>query len=1193
MTRIVVSVPGVTFDNMLFGDGWQLGELEGWWDTTKPRIVSDARPEWHGDFGQDEVYLEPRFVTVSGVFQSRENPDLVTSARDVLAALHEAGEFEFMVSDGAVGRVTARMASELAWDVDYAPGCAAFEFTVKADDPRRYGAGQSFGTGVPTQGVGVADPVVDPVQEGGVLVPVATNLFTNPRLKGDGTYAEIARNLFTNPNLVGDGTWAEVRRNYFVNPLVTSVGGFSVTGGQGTVSAVSGAVRFTASSSSWFELRADSGTFPVSTAGRVLMRVRASKALTATARLRAGSGVNVSLGTSWAWINVTVTSGTGATNLSGLSLTPTSGHAAGDWVEIDRVLYAVAPDSGPFFDPSAPFGSVDPDMRQRFVGAIGNSESVMEGERVAGLTASRCVAIVSTKAGKPAVRQIPTDSASTDSFISIGIPAGAARTSGTMLGTVHLDAPLTGALYLSRRLGAVAFLPEQATLAPNTAGSHPVRNYYPTALTSAYQARWYHGGLKGSGDVWWTDIGVFADDYHGEYFHGSYTPGASSLTQPEDFRWRWLGAMNASESVMEFEMVATKIGDNGSVYLPGLASEAWPEGGTSLRVLGDVPVRVGDQLDPYESVPLPGVQVSAIQLGDPATPAWLAGIGSGVMWDTGKIRWTAGQPVAQGSYGAVLRTTGGTNPVSLYGSFKFTGTRFALMMTSWAETDVTVYVDHRAVTPTAYPTLTQGTGHQLVVIEGLGAGAHTVDFCIGWASNFVQVLCELPLSVEPGPQPAFRLGLLGDSYADSGIQPYYGGLARELHRLTGWSIYQLGQGSTGYTNDGSSSGDSSKSVYGSPSRVAAANGAACDAVLIIGSVNDGAASPATVAQACEDLVNELDAPVIIAGVEPLSLPGDPGTAWNAVNDMLMVMASSLVPVAGGGVIDWRGEDWLTGTGSVSDPKGDGNQDIYIGDAAGTDTVHANIEGQMYLADRFVAAMTPMTLVRRGVEANEYAIFPEPMTGSTLVLRAESPSQFALTIGDEPERLHPDGDGIVRVSDAAMVILSAGRWTDIGVFAGDYDGPAFSGSTPPDTIGGASYTHQWDGGVDASTSTRYWIDTGTPGNPGRVALTNTGTAPSEPMVRVTGGLSEGFELLCIETGDVVRVTRPIPDGSVIDVDMGAGQVWIDQQSPLSAMYVPVAEWFSVKPGHTCTIQFTPFGVVTGTPTMSVEFAEASW
>jgi hypothetical protein len=166
VTQIIVTVPGVTFDNMLFGDGWQLGELEGWWDTTKPRVGSDPRPEWHGDFGQDNVYLEPRFITVSGVFQSRENPDLVMSARDAIAALHEAGEFDFTVSDGVVGRVTARLASELLWDVDYAPGCAWFEFTVKADDPRKYGQKQTLSTGAPTAGVGIADPLLDPIQEG-------------------------------------------------------------------------------------------------------------------------------------------------------------------------------------------------------------------------------------------------------------------------------------------------------------------------------------------------------------------------------------------------------------------------------------------------------------------------------------------------------------------------------------------------------------------------------------------------------------------------------------------------------------------------------------------------------------------------------------------------------------------------------------------------------------------------------------------------------------------------------------------------------------------------------------------------------------------------------------------------------------------------------------------------------------------
>ena len=83
--------------------------------------------------------------------------------------------------------------------MDYAPGCAWFEFTVKADDPRRYGVGQSFGTGVPTPGVGVDDPVLDPVQEG-VAVDVATN--HAPSLYGPTVPVEVRRNVATNPRML-------------------------------------------------------------------------------------------------------------------------------------------------------------------------------------------------------------------------------------------------------------------------------------------------------------------------------------------------------------------------------------------------------------------------------------------------------------------------------------------------------------------------------------------------------------------------------------------------------------------------------------------------------------------------------------------------------------------------------------------------------------------------------------------------------------------------------------------------------------------------------------------------------------------------------------------------------------------------------------------------------------------------------
>jgi len=650
VTRIVVSVPGVTFDNMLFGDGWQLAELEGWWDTTKPRIVSDARPEWHGDFGQDTAYLEPRFITVSGVFQSRENPDLVTSARDTLAALHDAGEFEFTVSDGAVGRVTARMASELAWDVDYAPGCAAFEFTVKAEDPRRYGLGQSFSAGVPTQGVGVADPVLDPVQEG-VAVDVATNHAQS--LYGPTVPVEVRRNIATNPRMLSAVSLPS--NNFPAANTLTKSAPLPVPHPQGIVT---GAKSVSDGSSA--ELLSVYGVDNLTAAGSPERILGVWVLVTEPGyRIDSFGGWDAQELTANTWTYVTQATHLSADSWAGFQVSRITGMAS-----TTAACYITGCVAAPGTVPPAQFFddqySPDPDMTPELIPG-GNGASRLTGLHPTALTDSNCVSIIHEVGdGTRELRQIanaPSLTAETYFSVPVGV-----RASGTLMsvGRIETPSPNAGSSSFARQL-IVSNPSHYSAEMANVAGSTQLRRTY-ASLADTYRARLR--GQFGSGDVYWSKIGLFEGDYTGDWFDGS--------TQPHDtYIYKWAGV-------------------------------------------------------PYESAAI-------------------------------------------------------------------------------------------------------------------------------------------------------------------------------------------------------------------------------------------------------------------------------------------------------------------------------KQQI----------VH------------------------------------------------------------------------------------------------------------------------------------------TPGNPGRIELTNTGTAPAEPMVRVTGGLSEGFELLCIETGDVVRVTRPIPDGSVIDVDMGAGQVWIDQQSPLSAMYVPVAEWFSVKPGHTCTIQFTPLGVQSGTPTMSVEFAEASW
>lgn len=100
--------------------------------------------------------------------------------------------------------------------------------------------------------------------------------------------------------------------------------------------------------------------------------------------------------------------------------------------------------------------------------------------------------------------------------------------------------------------------------------------------------------------------------------------------------------------------------------------------------------------------------------------------------------------------------------------------------------------------------------------------------------------------------------------------------------------------------------------------------------------------------------------MIVLGVEPLHDPNNPAlNAWNSINEAILSAAHDAENVVG--IIDWRGEDWLTGSGSVASPAGDGNQDLFIGDEAGTDSIHANYWGQRYLAERIVAAVAAMRI----------------------------------------------------------------------------------------------------------------------------------------------------------------------------------------------------------------------------------------
>jgi len=112
-----------------------------------------------------------------------------------------------------------------------------------------------------------------------------------------------------------------------------------------------------------------------------------------------------------------------------------------------------------------------------------------------------------------------------------------------------------------------------------------------------------------------------------------------------------------------------------------------------------------------------------------------------------------------------------------------------------------------------------------------------------------------------------------------------------------------------------------------------------------------------------------------------------------------------------------------------------------------------------------------------------------------------------------------------------------------------------------------------------------------GSPGRVALRNAGTTNTLPEVTVSGGAASlGVQLTRIETGERLRLEWPILTTDIVRFSFADGQVWLNEQTPISGR-LTVAEWWTLGPGETATIQFEALGAVTDTPTLKARWRDA--
>ena len=410
----------------------------------------------------------------------------------------------------------------------------------------------------------------------------ATNLFTNPNLVGDGTYAEVRRNLVRNPLAVGVGDYAP---NYGSDSAMT-LDSRPNTGPFGTTQMIRGIRSGAGNAWSYIQLSGvGSGDRPTVTLGKwvaVRARVWASlQSVVSSIQFRndttfvsqvlspAATVTNSGHDGTWVEFSAQVPEGVTHANFSIGYPSGQTGNAAGAWVQVATPMVVQADSQEDalrrvreFFAPGigAGFSGLPQpeDFRTRWLGAENASESVMEIERVLGLTGANCIAGVSSAGGEPAVRAIPLLPAGSGGGINLqlSIPL-AARTLGTAMGTLVLPGDRLGRNAHSIRADA----PTQSQPEIRSAGVYPLRQVFSN-LTSTFNMYLGVPSSRGEGDVWWTDIGLFAGDYDGEAFSGdSEVPGKVT---------RWAGTPNASPSELGHLTLSTSsvISDSNALFVP-------------------------------------------------------------------------------------------------------------------------------------------------------------------------------------------------------------------------------------------------------------------------------------------------------------------------------------------------------------------------------------------------------------------------------------------------------------------------------------------------------------------------------------------------------------------------------------------------------------------------------------------------
>lgn len=154
--------------------------------------------------------------------------------------------------------------------------------------------------------------------------------------------------------------------------------------------------------------------------------------------------------------------------------------------------------------------------------------------------------------------------------------------------------------------------------------------------------------------------------------------------------------------------------------------------------------------------------------------------------------------------------------------------------------------------------------------------------------------------------------------------------------------------------------------------------------------------------------------------------------------------------------------------------------------------------------------------------------------------------------------------VVRLGTPDISVITYGSFAayQVSFLAADprrYADANWQRTTPASPGGGRTWPASWP-----------LIWGGDPGSDGRVNLSNTGRAPSHPVFRLAGGFDSAL-ITCANTGARIGYDRPVPAGSVVEIDVAQKRAVIDGQTDVSR-WLLYRDWEAIPAGATRSFQF---------------------